>query len=143
MTTPSSGPLSLISSLRLGLLGPGANSPCYACECSAERADNCITLLHGPVDLLSVGVQPAGGAPCCFQRSASTYDLTERALDAKRQRVFWCWQIQDGKPAAACERLAQPIYRPFSHAGRSLVAVGCVRSRERARGDLGRYLLGV
>ena len=104
---------------------------------------NCLTLLHGPVDLLSVGVKPACGAPRGFQCPKSTYDVTEWVHDAKRQRVFWCWQVHDGKPAAARERLAQPIDRPFSHALRSLVDVGCVGSRECSSGDLGRYLLGV
>jgi hypothetical protein len=62
---------------------------------------NCLTLLHGPVDLLSVGVQPACGASCGFQRPQSTYDLTEWAHDAKRQRVFWCWHTHDGNPQRA------------------------------------------
>ena len=93
--------------------------------------------------LLGIGVQPAGGAPSRFQRPESTYDSTKRVHHAIRQRVFWCWQIHDGKPAATGERLSQSIDRPFSHVGRSLVDVGCVCSRERASGDLGRYLLGV
>jgi hypothetical protein len=104
---------------------------------------NCLPLLNGPVDLLSVGVKPACGAPRGFQCPKSAYDLTEWVHDAKRQRVFWCWQIHDGKPAAACERLAQPIDRPFSHVGRSHFELSCVVSRERSSGDLGRHLLGV
>jgi hypothetical protein len=95
------------------------------------------------MDQSSIGVKPAGGAPCCFQRSESTYDSTERVHYAIRQCVFWCWPVDDGKPAAAGECLAQPIDRPFSHEGRSDVDAACVRSRERAGGDLGRYLLGV
>ena len=95
------------------------------------------------MDLLSVGVKPACGVPCGFQCPKSVYDLTEWVRDAKRQRVFWCWQIHDGKPAAACERLAQPIDRPFSHLCRWHVDVCRIRSRERASGDLGRYFLRV
>ena len=104
---------------------------------------NCLTLLHGPVDLLSVSVKPACGAPRGFQGPKSVYDVTEWVHDAKRQRVFWCRQIRDGKPAAACERLAQPIDRPFSHVGRCHADVCGIRSRERAGGDLCRHLLRV
>jgi hypothetical protein len=95
------------------------------------------------MDQSSIGVEPAGGAPCPFQRSESTYDSTERVHDAIRQRVFWCWQVYDGKPTAAGERLAQSIDRPFRHVGRCHVE-GCgTRSRLCAGGDLGRYLLRV
>ena len=103
----------------------------------------CITYCTLQTDQLSIGVKPASGAPCCFQCSESTDDSTERVHDAIRQRVFWCWQAYDSKLAASGERLAQPIDRPFSHVGRSLLDVSCVRSRERASSDLGRYLLGV
>ena len=91
------------------------------------------TMLHGPVDLLSIGVKPACGAPCCFQSSASTNNLTDRAHDAKRQRVFWCWQVHDGKSTAAGERFAQSIDRPFRHV-RSDVNRGSLRSCERSVG---------
>ena len=83
---------------------------------------------------LSIGVKPAGGAPCCFQRSESTYDSTERVHDAKRQCVFWCWQVYDGKRTAAGERLTQSIDRAFSHVGRFHVDMACGLSRERTGG---------
>ena len=107
---------------------------------SADAASPCCMLHMHP---LSIGVKPAGGAPCCFQRSASTYDSTARVHDAIRQRVFRCWQVYDGKPTAAGERLAQSIDRPFRHVGRCHVDMCGIRSRELARGALGRYLLGV
>ncbi len=99
------------------------------------------------LDVVAAGTRPelmpAGGALCGFQRSESTYDSTERVHNALRQHVFWCWQIYDGEPTTAGERLAQSIDRPFRHVGQCHVEVCGIRSRERAGGDLGRYLLRV
>ncbi len=117
MTAPPSGPLASLAHFAWGCSGQARTRRAMHTQCSTDRADNRVTLLRGPMDLLSVGVKPACGASCGFQCPKSVYDLTEWVHDAKRRRVFWCWQIHDGKPAAACERLAQPIDRPFSHVG--------------------------
>ena len=74
-------------------------------------ASAAITPLHAP----SIGVKPAGGTPCCFQRSESTYDSIERVHDAIRQCVSsGVGRYATVNPPQLGERLAQPIDRPFS-----------------------------